>query len=137
MKKSIITSVISILIILSGCNSSEKFTEVIEGNVEKIVVESEVAVPGKEVTYSTNNKEIIRDFLDMMDSMPFEKTNRSSSVFEETYKLYNKDNELIETVIFVGENIAIMNGDQYEIDGEKLGDFTEQFYVNKNVLKKN
>jgi hypothetical protein len=121
---------IIILFILSGCISNEKFSDFIKVDVEKIVAKTDKS------TYSTEKADVISDFLKMMNSMPFDRTDRDSSVFSETFELYDENNEKIVTVEFVGKNIAIINDIKYEVDEVKLRHFTDIFYKDEYLADK-
>lgn len=136
MKKFILI-LTALLLILSGCNASKKqFSDIIEGNVAKIVSKSDTAYPNKIVTYATNDKEMIDLFLRKMRSMSIEKTDKSSSVFNDTFELYDENNTKIATLVFTGEDIATINNIRYKISEVYLRQFTDVFYTDKYLIKK-
>ncbi len=120
---------------LSGCSFNGNFSRFVNEDIKSIVVEIDTKSLGEISTYSSKDQEIIKSFLGTMNSMPLKKTNRGSSVFNETYKLYNENNEIILTVVFTGENIAVINGTNYKINEVTLINFTNKFYSDENFVK--
>lgn len=135
MKKYFFIAVFFIFIMLSGCSFNGNFSRFVNEDIKSIVVEIDTKSLGEISTYSSKDQEIIKSFLGTMNSMPLKKTNRGSSVFNETYKLYNENNEIILTVVFTGENIAVINGTNYKINEVTLINFTNKFYSDENFVK--
>jgi hypothetical protein len=119
----------SILLFLTGCEApGVNFSDIVKGDVKKIIAKTERESSG---FYSTNDNEMINLFLGKMESMPFNKTDESSSVFETRLELYDGNNKKIGTLIFTGKNIAKLNGKTYKVDEAKLKQFTDVFFTNK------
>lgn len=98
------------------------------------IVKEEISMiegSNQENSYSSKDKSIIKVFHKTIGSMKFAKTNKTSSVFEKTIKLYNSDQDMFATMIFTGKNIATLNGKQYKIHEKELKQFTNEFFTEK------
>ncbi|MCA0984750.1 hypothetical protein LCL89_11900 [Halobacillus yeomjeoni] len=113
-----------LIFIIAGCNSEQPFTSKIEEDIGEITIHinNDSANP---VTYRTDDKEILANFIDAMNAMPWNETSDSSSVFHKEFSLYDSNGNPMTKVVFTGENIAEMNGERYEVDEEKLRAFME------------
>ncbi|MET3695867.1 hypothetical protein SAMN05877753_102604 [Bacillus oleivorans] len=101
---------------------------IVEADFHKLVARTD-QVTGEETHYTTKDKEIIHQFEKTIVSMPYEKTEKTSSVFNTNFLLYDTSNELIAEIIFTGENIVSINGEGYKTDEAKLNQFKEIFFT--------
>jgi hypothetical protein len=106
------------------------FSDIVEGDIAKIVATTGDNSLNKEI-YSTNSKELITRFKDSMQDMSFKKTDKSSSVFQTTYELYDQNNRKFSTLVLTGENIITIDGGRYEFDEAKLSSFSETFLTDE------